>query len=230
MQAYTILVVRSPGLDTPQAMVERRYSDFEKLNGALRRRYLNLMPDISFPKKMMTGNFKVETIAQRSRAFEQFLRHVYSIDVLRMSPEFAAFFYEKDLEVGYEFIVNGRYPEALPLLRTAMHIQQKLMGESHPEVIASLCAIVAICAETEQDELAQNFAEVALEDIGPEDHNPFLVPLLQQSIRLCWKLGKDKKDLEARQQALREIGVNTDGSAHLLDLVLHNHRAVLHQH
>ena len=208
----------------PQAIVERRYSDFENLHISLKRLYPSLMTDISFPTKKVTGNFKAETIAQRSRAFEQYLTHVYSIDVLRLSPEFAAFFYENDLEKAYRWITEARYHESLHILKSAAHLQQKLLGDDHPAVASTLCAIVALCCILDQDKMAQGFAEAALQCIGNNDHNEYLVSLLQTSIRLCWKLGKDKKDLEARLQSLKDSGIQMDPHQPLLELVLNRHQ------
>ena len=180
------------------------------------------MSDIAFPKKVVTGNFKPETIAQRSRAFEQYLSHIYTIDILRLSTEFAEFFYKKDLKDAYELLANGQFSEALPILKTAMHLQQRLLGEGHEEVIKTQCALVAACCETGQMILAQGFSEIALQCIGKDDHNDYLPSLLQLSIRLCWKLGKDKVDLESRQAALKERGLDVDSPPPLLKLVLEN--------
>ena len=178
------------------------------------------MQDIAFPKKMVTGNFKPETIAQRSRAFEQYLSHIYTIDVLRLSDEFAEFFYRDDLGAAYNLLKKGQYVEALPQLKSAMHIQQRLLGEAHEEVVKTVVAIAATCYATGQLTLAQTFADAALTCIGTDDHNSLLPSLLAMSIRLCWKLGKDKKDLENRQTLLRQQGLNIDHPPALLDLVL----------
>ena len=212
-------MLKGPGINTADAVIQRRYSDFERLHTSLRKKFPNELRGISFPKKMITGNFKAETIAQRSRAFEQYLCHVYSISVLRLSRPFIAFFYEEDLYKAYEHICARNYQTSLTMLKSSLLLQQRLQGESHEEVIATLCALVAVHAEMEQDHVAQGYAEAVFQCLGNDDSNPCLPSLLQLSIRLCWKLGKEKKDLEARQQKLKEGGLNIDNIPSLLTLV-----------
>ena len=139
---------------------------------------------------------------------------------MRLSEEVGLFFYKKDLKEAYTLLQNGQFSEALPILKTVMHLQQRLLAEAHEEVIKTQCALVAACAETGQMLLAQGFSEIALQCIGNDDHNHMLPSLLELSIRLCWKLGKDKQDLEERQKTLKERGIWIDQPPSLLDLVL----------
>jgi len=129
-----VLMVRSDVTDSSPAKISRRYSDFRRLNTTLRRHYPALMRDISFPGKRLSGNFKPSTIAQRSRAFEQFLTHVFAVAALRTSAELSEFLYGDDLREGYRRIVNGHYKAALPPLRSAWRLQAHLHGDTDPEV------------------------------------------------------------------------------------------------
>ena len=172
MQAYTILVLKGPGIKTDDAAIQRRYSDFDRLHSSLKSRFHDELKGIAFPKKMLTGNFKAETIAQRSRAFEQYLCHVYSISALRSSHEFISFFYERDLRKAYDYLRTGNFVKSLPLLKASFLLQQRLQGESHPEVLATVCALVAVHAEIDQDLNAQSYAESALQCIGKDDNKP----------------------------------------------------------
>jgi PX domain len=83
VQVYTILIIRSAAVDNAPAKINRRYSDVSRLHNSLRRTFPTLMRDIRLPPKQLSGNYKPETIARRSRAFEQYLGHVFSIDALR---------------------------------------------------------------------------------------------------------------------------------------------------
>ncbi|XP_074645156.1 sorting nexin-20-like isoform X2 [Tubulanus polymorphus] len=217
---YTILIIRIGRLDEAQATIERRYSDFERLHETLKKKYEEIIEGISFPKKVISGNFKTETIAKRSRAFEQYLMHLYGIDIIQMSKEFATFFYYKDLRLAYEFICHGDYIEALPLLHNSVNIQDKLLGEMHKEVIATMCAIVAVNTALEEFQEAYEWAETALKCIGKRENIRYLIPLLQISIRLCWTLGKDKKDLEMRLEDLRKRQFPVDVAQTLLELAV----------
>ena len=127
-------MVRPNVANSSPAEISRRYSDFNRLNTALRRQYPALMHDIAFPGKRLRGNFKPSTIAQRSRAFEQYLTHMFAVGALRTSTELAEFLYGDDLREGYRRIVDGDYKEALAPLRSAWRLQAHLHGDTDPEV------------------------------------------------------------------------------------------------
>lgn len=202
------------------AKIEKRYTDFSALNAALRKRYPQFMKEIAFPSKRISGNFRADTIACRSRAFEQYLSHLFSIEAIRTSTEFTDFFYGNSLREGYRLIQNARYVDAIPLLLTTWKLQTKLLGDYHFHAISTLCAVVTCYAALEQDRQAETYAELALESIASNDQNQHLVPLLKLSIRLCWKLGKDKKKLESRLKTLQERGADVDGAPSLLEQVV----------
>ncbi len=212
-------MLRGPSIASTEAIIERRYSHFDRLHTALKKAYPVQMRDIAFPKKILTGNFKAETIAQRSRAFEQFLTHVYSVSLLRVSIEFNRFFYESDLVQAYSNIHQGEYKTALPRLKTIVLLQQGLLGDTHIETAHTLCALVAVTSALEQDVVAQQYAETALLCFHKESVSEYLAPLLSLSIRLCWKLGKEKKDLESWQQLLHTQGVAVDTAPSLLEVI-----------
>lgn len=207
-------------MDSMPAKIEKRYTDFSALNSALRRRFPQFMKEIAFPAKRMSGNFRADTIACRSRAFEQYLSHLFSISAIQTSTEFTDFFYGNSLHEGYRLIQNARYVDAIPLLLSTWKLQTKLLGDFHSQTISTLCAVVTCHAAVEQDRQAETYAELALESIASDDQNPHLVPLLKLSIRLCWKLGKDKKKLESRLRTLKERGADVDGAPSLLEQVV----------
>jgi len=128
-------MVRADMTDSSPAKISRRYSDFNHLNVALRRQYPALMRNISFPRKRLSGNFKPSTIARRSRAFEQYLTHVFTVGALRTSAELSEFLYGDDLHEGYQRFVNGDYEGALVPLRSAWRLQAHLHGDTDSEVI-----------------------------------------------------------------------------------------------
>jgi len=136
-------MVRPDVTDSSPAKVNRRYSDFARLNSALRHQYPALMRDISFPGKRVSGNYKPSTIAQRSRAFEQYLTHIFAVAALRTSSELAEFLYGDDLREGYRRIVDGDYTGSLTLLRSAWRLQAHLHGDTDPEVIFILYSALA---------------------------------------------------------------------------------------
>ena len=223
VQVYTILIIRSAGVDNVPAKINRRYSDMSRLHATLRRTVPSLMRDVRLPPKQLRGNYTPETIARRSRAFEQYLGHVFSIDAIRQSEELCDFFYGGELREGYRYIENGDYSGAVALLRPTWRLQTKLVGDTDASSIATLCAVVSSCAANEDDLMACSHAERALECIGSSSDR-HLVPLLRLVIRLCWKLGRSKYHYELRLQDLRNRGLEIDDSPSLLELVVNRFR------
>ncbi|XP_034535307.1 sorting nexin-21-like [Notolabrus celidotus] len=97
---YTIHVIQSGGSDKTPAIITRRYSDFQRLHATLRRNHGDQMERVCFPRKKLRSNFTAETIAKRSRAFEQYLSHLCSLPALRGALCVRQFFYLSDLQTA----------------------------------------------------------------------------------------------------------------------------------
>ncbi|CAJ1099383.1 sorting nexin-20 [Octopus vulgaris] len=218
---YTVLISKNSGIDKMPTMIEKRYSDFAKLHHRLKKKIPHKMEDIFFPKKLLTGNFTSETIARRSRAFEQYLTHIFSISEIRYSEEFANFFYLKELQTAYSLINDHKYSQAIPLMEKYLPIQEKVHSDAHPDVMLTLCAIAACYHQLDRPYMAHRYAETALNCMQNFDivDNTIYVALLQLSIRVCWTLGKDKRNMEAQLQNLHKQGIVTENTCSLMDIV-----------
>uniref|UniRef100_A0A8C7YVC1 Sorting nexin family member 21 n=1 Tax=Oryzias sinensis TaxID=183150 RepID=A0A8C7YVC1_9TELE len=128
---YTIHVIQSGGSDKTPAVITRRYSDFQRLHATLRRNYGDQMERVCFPRKKLRRNFAAETIAVRSRAFEQYLSHLCSISALRGALCVRQFFYLNDLQAGQLLIRSACFQEALGPLLNAKRLQSKLGWTSY---------------------------------------------------------------------------------------------------
>lgn len=182
-------MIQSGAFDKTPGLITRRYSDFERLHGRLRRHHCDEMEGLCFPRKKLRKNFAAETIAKRSRAFEQYLSHVHSLTGLRRSPVFLEFFYLGDLRAGQMLMRVGRYQEAMGPLLNALRLQEKLgcqqllqqqqqhhhhhqqpqqQSSSHgAHWLFNLCALVSCFQDLEQLEEAQEHCDRALRDIAP---------------------------------------------------------------
>ncbi|XP_069113995.1 sorting nexin-20-like [Argopecten irradians] len=217
---YTILISSHNKIQKVPGTVEKRYSDFEKLNSCLRKRFPGLMEEVSFPGKLLMGNFKNETIARRSRAFEQYLTHLFSIHKVRFSPEFISFFYEDDLRNGYSAMESGCYADAITILEKCLPVQEKLQGDWHPDVIGTLCSLVICYHAIDKIDMALKYADSALLCLQGNRRDKHYLPLLHLDIYFHWMQGKDKAHLEASLAQLRKDGVNTEKDINLKALVL----------
>ncbi|XP_067410029.1 sorting nexin-21 isoform X2 [Emydura macquarii macquarii] len=204
---YTIYLIRSGQFDKAPATIARRYSDFERLNRRLRRQFSCDMAGVSFPRKRLRRNFTAETIAKRSRAFEQFLAHLHSITEIRRSAAFLEFFFLRDLQAAQRLTCSGMYQEALATWSNAYRLQDKLGICNSGRFLLTLAGL-AVCHQ-ELDELSEAhcYCEKALQLLEAQDSHPLLEPFLQAHIHLSWKVGKEKHQSEARLQGLPGSGV-----------------------
>ncbi|CAD5121836.1 DgyrCDS10306 [Dimorphilus gyrociliatus] len=206
---YSICLFESARERPQNITIERRYSQIERLNQSLRKRFPHVMTHIAFPEKHFIGNFRNQVIASRSRAFEQFLTHVSSIDNLRQSDEFNRFFYGSDLRKACKLMKIEHYKEAIPLLQSVAVLQRKLIGGTSFLFQTTLSAIVACCSEAEENDLGAHYARLALKSINNNCNCPLLPPLLETTIRIYWKSGEEKRELEEELKSLQDRGVTS---------------------
>lgn len=165
------------------------------------------MASVAFPRKRLRRNFTAETIAKRSRAFEQFLSHLHSIDEIRRSSEFLEFFFLPDLQAAQRLTCTGMYREALATWANAYRLQDRLGVCSSGRFLLTLAGLAVCHQELDQLSEAHGCCEQALQLLEAQGSHPLLGPFLQAHIRLAWKVGKDKRHSEARLQDLREAGL-----------------------
>ncbi|XP_010898306.1 sorting nexin-21 isoform X2 [Esox lucius] len=234
---YTIHVIQSGMFDKSPAVITRRYSDFERLHNRLRRRHGDDMERVYFPRKKLRKNFVAETIAKRSRAFEQYLTHMHSLAELRRSPTFLEFFYLGDLQAGQMLMRVGHYQEALGPLLNGLRLQEKLgceqQGKQQPQYqqrthwLFTLLALVTSFQELEQLGEAQEHCDRALRDLAPSQDallqhrfHPLLIPLLQINVRLSWKISRDKRRWEVLLQEIQNSGVDVGNQPSLKEYLM----------
>ncbi|KAM9785753.1 sorting nexin-21 [Neosynchiropus ocellatus] len=249
---YTIHVIQSGGSDKTPAIITRRYSDFQRLHATLRRNHGDQMEHVCFPRKKMRRNFTAETIAKRSRAFEQYLSHLCSLSNLKGAPCVRQFFYMTDLQAGQVLIRVGRYQEALGPLLNAKRLQNKLGWACHYDNLAqapppssshwifTLVGLSSCFQEVDQLEEARDHCELALHVLTPAETkmdntppekptphldaaHPLLLHLLRVVVRLSWQTGRDKRRWEELLKQLEEQSETADNQTTIREfLVKHN--------
>ncbi|XP_063104330.1 sorting nexin-21 isoform X2 [Cavia porcellus] len=207
--------------DRQPAQISRRYSDFERLHRNLQRQFRGPMAAISFPRKRLRRNFTAETIARRSRAFEQFLGHLQAVPELRHAPDLQDFFVLPELRRAQSLTCTGLYREALALWANAWQLQAQLRTSSGPDRPLLTLAGLAVChQELEDPGEARACCEKALQLLRDKSPHRFLAPFLEAHVRLSWRLGLDKRQSEARLQALQEAGLTPTPPPSLKELLI----------
>ncbi|XP_034027774.1 sorting nexin-21 [Thalassophryne amazonica] len=176
---YTIQVVQADSSNKNTAVITRRYSEFRRLHTVLRRGHGDQVERVCFPRKKLRSNFTAETIATRSRAFEQYLSHLCCIPGLRGALCVRQFFYLSDLQTGQVLIRVGHYREALDPLLNAKRLHQQLGWASSSDNQAqvpnpassswffTLVALLCCFQEVDQLEEACDHCEHALHVLIP---------------------------------------------------------------
>ena len=199
---YTLVVTKTPGVDSDKAIIERRYSEFSKLYKELKKSFPEFMEKIEFPEKRMYGNLKDSLIRERSRLLQEFIQKIHENEDVRNSDIFKTFFYISSLQQGCKYICGGMFEQALNFLLNGLHLQQKLALDSTNEVIATLCSIVECYTSLRSHDEVVKYSNAALELIGDDMSSVYLVPLLQTLKNAYVVLGENTADVESR---LRDI-------------------------
>ncbi|KAF5917480.1 hypothetical protein HPG69_017372 [Diceros bicornis minor] len=218
---YTLAVMGPGPPDRQPAQISRRYSDFERLHRNLQRQFRGPMAAISFPRKRLRRNFTAETIARRSRAFEQFLGHLQAVPELRHALDLQDFFVLPELRRAQSLTCTGLYREALALWANAWQLQAQLGIPSGPDRPLLTLAGLAVChQELEDPGEARACCERALHLLGDKSLHTLLAPFLEAHVRLSWRLGLDKRQSESRLHALQEAGLTPTPPPSLKELLI----------
>ncbi|KAF7244687.1 Sorting nexin-20 [Varanus komodoensis] len=188
---YQILIVQTGSFDSNRSMIERRYSDFERLHTNLLKEFCDEMEDVTFPKKTLTGNFTEEIIIERKLAFQDYLRLLYSMECTRTSRMFIDFLTRPELEEAYGCLRGGQYNKALEVFLETVALQEKLTKHRPVLLVPTLCAILVCYKDLENLKSAYEFGEKALSRLSKHPSHRYHIPLLETMISLAYGLGKD---------------------------------------
>lgn len=124
---YTLQVRHIAGKDdSSPATLERRYTDFYNLYNALKEEQPQLMAQVSFPKKVLVGNFDNKLISTRSTGFESLLKHISQEEKLRTSLALLRFLQDKEMTKTKELIDQKEYAVVVPLLENNFRLLNKV--------------------------------------------------------------------------------------------------------
>ncbi|XP_060693693.1 sorting nexin-20 isoform X1 [Hemiscyllium ocellatum] len=201
---YKVVVIKSGTYDGSQAYAERRYSDFEKLHKNILRNFKEEIEGITFPKKIVAGNFMQEKIIERKLALMDYLGQLYAIKDIRESDEFIEFFYLPEVQEGYNCLRSGQYTTALNCLLNVLSLQEKLCMRYYDRLVLTLSAISVCCRDLGNIDDAYQFCEKGGLILPNHSRHKYLIPLLKVQINLGNELGKDMRHLQKKVTELEE--------------------------
>lgn len=211
-------------LDSDPVNVERRYTHFLDLYNGLKKEQPVLLQNITFPRKIVVGNFDPSLISTRCAAFESLLNLVASESRLRDAPVSMTFFQEPELNEARKLISEEKFDQALSVLESSFKLLNKVYTDRSRVVLSSLCRIVA-CAGASEGALAgpvERWAQLALkryEAVSDSDLLLIYVPLLHTCISIWETLGRDKAKLVEELNDLRKRGMKVDSVPTLMEAV-----------
>ncbi|XP_030907718.1 sorting nexin-20 isoform X3 [Melopsittacus undulatus] len=195
---YKIIILQTGSFDSNKSVIERRYSDFEKLHRILLDEFSEEMEDVTFPKKTLTGNFTEEIINERKLAFKDYLRLLYSMKYIRRSKKFIDFLTRPELQEAYGCLRGGQYTKALEILLEVIGLQARLTRGNPVSIVPTLCAIVVCHKDLENPASAFEYGEKALSHLCMHTSHKYYIPLLETMITLAYELGKDFLSLQEK--------------------------------
>ncbi|KAM4834000.1 sorting nexin-20 isoform 2-T3 [Thomomys bottae] len=194
---YQIVVVQTGSFDSGRAVVERRYSDFERLHRSLRKAFAEEMEDVALPRKRLAGCLAAAAVGERARALREYLRQVHAIRAVRRSREFADFLTRPELCEAFGCLRAGRYARALELLGRALPLHEKLTAHWAPARVPALCALLLCHRDLGRPDDAFAAGERALRCLQARESHRYYRPLLDAMVHLAYALGKDFVSLQA---------------------------------
>ncbi|CAH0387911.1 unnamed protein product [Bemisia tabaci] len=212
--------------DVHDTRIERRYTDFLELFSQLKQEQPTIMAQISFPRKLLVGNFSQESIACRSTSFEYLLRFVAVHDKLKLSPTTVAFLQQKEMTEVRHHIANQQHSLAIPILENTFRLLNKFYTDRHPAVLRALCLLVACCHAARSPD-TERYAGIALrrfQGVSDFDLLQYYVPLLQLCATLDWTRAHKEHNygtiIKERLADMKRRGMKVDGCLPLLELLL----------
>ncbi|XP_004847999.1 sorting nexin-20 isoform X1 [Heterocephalus glaber] len=195
---YQIVVIQTGSFDSNKAVLERRYSDFEKLQKSLLKSYREEIEDVVFPGKRLTGNFSEEMIGERRLALREYLRLLYAIRAVRRSRELLDFLTRPELREAFGCLRAGQYARALDTLLRVVPLLERLTVHCPAAPVPALCAVFVCYRDLERPAEAFAAGERALRCLQARESHRYYVPLLEAMVRLAYSLGKDFASLQGR--------------------------------
>ncbi|CAK1550039.1 unnamed protein product [Leptosia nina] len=222
--AYMVQARQSRIFDPEPANVERRYTHFLDLYNGLKKEYPSLLNNVSFPRKIVVGNFDPTLISSRCAGFECLLNLIANESRLRDSVAAITFFQDVELKEARRLIVEEKYDQALSVLETSFKLLSKVYTDRSRVVLGVLCRIVA-CAASSGGALAgpvERWAQLALrryEAVSDSDLLLIYIPLLHTCISIWETLGRDKSKLVEELNNLRKRGMKVDSVPSLTEAI-----------
>ncbi|XP_014248147.1 sorting nexin-20 [Cimex lectularius] len=214
--------VSSEAKDPQPVVIKRRYTDFLVLFNSLKNDFPDLTESVQFPRKAIFGNFSKDVINERKEGFQKFLEVIGTTSQLRISPAVTNFMQYRELSNAVKLIEQNNLEQAVPLVENCFWVMNKVQTARAPAVLRNLCLMVCL-SNSVNSGYALNFADLAVrrfQTVSDIDLLRYYVPLLNISLDLCQKYGKDSTEIAEYLVRLKRRGMALHNSTPLLQLIM----------
>lgn len=183
--------IKKPKHIDPEAeLIQRRYTDFAKLNSSFCEAFPNVMAgrEFGFPRKLLMGNFSAAAIEKRGIFLQHFLDFILVTPQLKDSQVFTDFLYEKEFLKACQLLDERRNELAVPILEKCFLLLSKFYMDRSKTVLLVLCRLVAACTNSPvPHSTAEKWVDLALrryEGVCDADLLSLYIPLLETAAHL----------------------------------------------
>ncbi|XP_042339225.1 sorting nexin-20-like, partial [Plectropomus leopardus] len=202
---YEIVVMRSGSFDSHRVSVERRYSDFSRFHHKLQEEFSEELEEVALPRKLLSGNFSPEIIAERRLALQDYLAKLYGVRCIRHSPHFPTFFTEQEQRRAHGLLRAGQFRPAAEQLQKVFEVEEKLLPWQSPSLIVPTLSALAVCyRDLEEPEQAFATAQRALPPVRRYGLKAYRAALLELLVDLGYQLGRPVAQLQDELTVLRD--------------------------
>uniref|UniRef100_A0A3P9K899 Sorting nexin 20 n=1 Tax=Oryzias latipes TaxID=8090 RepID=A0A3P9K899_ORYLA len=202
---HDVVVMRSGSFDSRRVSVERRYSDFRQLHHKLQEEFQEELEEVQLPPKLLTGNFRPDSMSERRLALQDYLSQLYAMSCIRHSPLFAEFFTTQEQRKAHVLLRAGQFKAALELLQAVLEVQEKLLPWQKPTLLVpTLSALVVCYRDLDQPEEAICIANRALPIVRRYGLRAYRAALLELMVDLGYQLGRPVAQLQEELTVLRD--------------------------
>ncbi|XP_026464073.1 sorting nexin-21 isoform X2 [Ctenocephalides felis] len=228
---YTLCVRQDSEIKDPHpAEIERRYTHFRTLYLGLKRLFPDMLNSISFPKKVLLGNFGADLISYRSAGFESLLDRITMESRLREAKPVLEFLLgSPDLRIASRSSIQKQHGKIdnsaiVAQLENQFRLLNKVYMDRSRPVLAALLSLVEVQGGGQGGihPHAEYWAELALkrfEGVSDSDLLAGYIPLLKCCTHLWWQKGRDKSALEQRLKDMSQKGIQIDGGLTLTQVI-----------
>ncbi|XP_058501303.1 sorting nexin-20 [Solea solea] len=202
---YEVVVLRSGSFDSRRSSVERRYSDFLRFHHKLLQEFSDELEEVLLPRKLFTGNFCPEVIAERRAALQDYLARVYDVRCVRRSSHFATFFTEREQQLAHALLRGGQFEAALEQLQLVLEMEEKLLPWQSPALVVPTLSALAVCyRDLERAEQAFAAAQRALPVVRRYGLDRHRVALLDLLVDVGYELGRPVAQVQEELMRLKD--------------------------